>query len=56
MLRAEGQEREALGAAQQLLNELLESRRPDDQPVKIAFAQALDAALALGEREQDNSC
>lgn len=52
VLRAEGQEREALGAAQQLLNELLESRRPDDQPVKIAFAQALDAALALGEREQ----
>jgi class 3 adenylate cyclase/tetratricopeptide (TPR) repeat protein len=49
--RAEGDEREALAAAEQLLEEVLEVR-PADQPVKVAFPQALEATLALHERER----
>jgi tetratricopeptide (TPR) repeat protein len=48
VLRAEGKVREALAAAEQLLEEVLEIR-PADQPVKLALPQALEAALALGE-------
>ena len=50
MLRAEGKNREALAAARQVLDELLESA-PADQAVKLAFPQAVDAALALGEMD-----
>jgi hypothetical protein len=51
LLRAEGNEREALAAGEEVLSELVEVR-PTDQSVKVAFAQALDVALALGERER----
>jgi class 3 adenylate cyclase/tetratricopeptide (TPR) repeat protein len=51
VLRAEGNEREALTAAQEVLDELLEVR-PADQTVKAALPQALEASLALGERER----
>jgi class 3 adenylate cyclase/tetratricopeptide (TPR) repeat protein len=49
VLHAEGKEREALAAADEALTALLPIR-PGDQAVKIAFPQALEAALALGER------
>jgi predicted ATPase/class 3 adenylate cyclase len=49
VLRAEGKDREALAAADETLATLLVAR-PSDQGVKIAFPQALEAALALGER------
>jgi class 3 adenylate cyclase/tetratricopeptide (TPR) repeat protein len=51
VLRAEENYRDALAAAQQVLDELFESA-PADQAVKIAFPQALEAALALDERER----
>ena len=51
VLRAEGSEREALAAAQEVLDELLEVR-PADQTIKMALPQALEASLALGERER----
>jgi tetratricopeptide (TPR) repeat protein len=51
VLRAEGKEREALAAANEVLDELLESN-PTEQAVKVALPQALEAALALGERER----
>jgi class 3 adenylate cyclase/tetratricopeptide (TPR) repeat protein len=50
LLRAEGKERQALVAAEEVLTASLEIR-PADQNVKVAFPQALEAALALGERE-----
>jgi class 3 adenylate cyclase/tetratricopeptide (TPR) repeat protein len=50
VLRAEGNDRDALATAQQVMGELFE-RAPADQAVKIAFPQALESALALGERE-----
>jgi class 3 adenylate cyclase/tetratricopeptide (TPR) repeat protein len=50
VLRAEGREREALAAAEEVLAAL--EIRPQDQAVKIAFPQALEAALALGERRR----
>jgi class 3 adenylate cyclase/tetratricopeptide (TPR) repeat protein len=49
VLRAEGKEREALAAADEALTTTLPIR-PADQTVKMAFPQALEAALALGER------
>jgi tetratricopeptide (TPR) repeat protein len=49
VLRAEGKERQALAAAEEVLSAMI---RPADQQVKVAFAQALEAALALGERER----
>jgi len=51
VLAAEGKERQALAAAQEVLSAIVEIR-PADQAVKVAFPQAVDAALALGEREQ----
>ncbi len=51
VLGAEGNEREALAAAQEVLDELLDVR-PADQTVKIAVPQALEASLALGDRER----
>jgi class 3 adenylate cyclase/tetratricopeptide (TPR) repeat protein len=48
VLRAEGKEREALAAAEEVLAAL--AIRPQDQAMKIAFPHALEAALALGER------
>ena len=50
VLHAEGRDREALGAAERVLAEELELR-PGEQSVKIAVPLALDAALALGQRE-----
>jgi tetratricopeptide (TPR) repeat protein len=50
VLHAEGHEREALAIVENALHELLET--PTDQSLKTAFPQALDAALALGERER----
>ncbi len=49
VLQAEGKEREALAAADEALTAMLPIR-PSDQAVKVAFPQALEAALALGER------
>jgi tetratricopeptide (TPR) repeat protein len=49
VLHAEGKEREALAAADEALTAMLPIR-PSDQTVKVAFPQALEAALALGER------
>ena len=49
VLRAEGNDSEALAAAQGVLDALLELR-PADQTVKIAIPQLLEASLALGER------
>jgi len=49
VLHAEGKEREALAAADEALTTTLPIR-PGDQSVKMAFPQALEAALALGER------
>ncbi|MFL5963267.1 MAG: AAA family ATPase [Gaiellaceae bacterium] len=51
VLRAEGKDRQALAAAQEVLTAIVETR-PGDQAVKVAFPQALEAALALGERER----
>jgi tetratricopeptide (TPR) repeat protein len=51
VLRAEGNEREALAAAEEVFTSVVPIR-PADQTVKVAFPQALDAALALGERER----
>jgi hypothetical protein len=51
VLRAEGKERQAFAAAEEVLSALVEIR-PADQAVKVAFPQALEAALALGERER----
>jgi tetratricopeptide (TPR) repeat protein len=48
VLRAEGKEREALAAAEEVLAGI--EVRPHDQATKVAVAQALEAALALGER------
>jgi hypothetical protein len=49
LLRTEGKDREALAAAEKVLAELVPTR-PADQGVKVAFPQALEAALALSER------
>jgi class 3 adenylate cyclase/tetratricopeptide (TPR) repeat protein len=49
VLHAEGKERDALAAADEALTAMLPIR-PGDQTVKVAFPQALEAALALGER------
>jgi class 3 adenylate cyclase/tetratricopeptide (TPR) repeat protein len=51
VLRAEGKDRQALAAAEEVLSALVEIR-PTDQAVKVAFPQALDAALALGEHQR----
>ena len=51
VLAAEGKERQALAAAEEVLTAIVESR-PADQAVKVAFPQALEAALALDERER----
>jgi class 3 adenylate cyclase/tetratricopeptide (TPR) repeat protein len=51
VLRAEGKEREALAAAEEVLTALVDLR-PTDQGVKIAFPQAVEAALAVGRRDQ----
>jgi class 3 adenylate cyclase/tetratricopeptide (TPR) repeat protein len=51
VLRAEGKEREALTAADEALTGTV-AIRPADQTVKVAFPQALEAALALSGREQ----
>jgi tetratricopeptide (TPR) repeat protein len=51
VLRAEGKQREALAGAQTVLDELLEIT-PSDQAIKVALPQALEAALALDERQR----
>jgi class 3 adenylate cyclase/tetratricopeptide (TPR) repeat protein len=51
LLRTEGKDREALTAAEEVLAELVPTR-PADQGVKVAFPQALEAALAVGERDR----
>jgi tetratricopeptide (TPR) repeat protein len=51
LLHAEGEEGEALAAADEVISELVAST-PADQSVKMAFPQGLEAALALGERER----
>jgi predicted ATPase/class 3 adenylate cyclase len=51
VLRGEGKEREALASAEEALHAMI-GVRPSDQAVKVAFPQALEAALALGERER----
>jgi hypothetical protein len=51
VLAAEGKERQALAAAAEVLTATV-GIRPADQAVKVAFPQALEAALALGERER----
>jgi tetratricopeptide (TPR) repeat protein len=48
--RADGNEREALAAAEEALEMSVD--RPADQTVKVALPQAVEAALALGERER----
>jgi class 3 adenylate cyclase/tetratricopeptide (TPR) repeat protein len=50
VLRAEGKDRQALAAADEVLTTLVET--PADQAVKVAFPQALEAALALGDRDR----
>jgi predicted ATPase/class 3 adenylate cyclase len=50
VLHAEGRAREALAAADQALTAITEIS-PLDQNVKVAFPIALEAALALGERQ-----
>jgi tetratricopeptide (TPR) repeat protein len=50
LLRAEGKERQALAAAEEV--QVAMGIRPSEQFVKVAFPQALEAALALGERER----
>jgi class 3 adenylate cyclase/tetratricopeptide (TPR) repeat protein len=49
--RAEGEQTQALAAAEDVLTSLIDVR-PSDQAVKVAFPEALEAALALGERER----
>jgi class 3 adenylate cyclase/tetratricopeptide (TPR) repeat protein len=49
--RAEGKEREALAAAEEALERSV-GDRPADQTVKVAFPQAVEAALALGDRNR----
>ncbi len=51
VLRAEGDAEGALAAAEEVLASALETR-PADPAVKVAFPQALEAALALGEVEK----
>jgi class 3 adenylate cyclase/predicted ATPase len=51
VLLAEGREREALAAAEDVLA-TIDELGPGSQPVSVAFPQALEAALALGERER----
>jgi tetratricopeptide (TPR) repeat protein len=51
VLLAQGKQREALTTATNALAELLETH-PTVQATKVAVPQALEAALALGEREQ----
>jgi tetratricopeptide (TPR) repeat protein len=51
VLRAEGKEREALAAAEQVMATMGGSS-PADQTFKIAYPQALEATLSLGERER----
>ena len=51
VLRAEGREQEALAAAEDVLASMDEVG-PADQMIKIAFPHALEAALALGERQR----
>ena len=51
VLAAEGKERQALAAAEEVLSATV-GIRPADQAVKVALPQALEAALALGERER----
>jgi len=51
ILGAEAKDRQALAAAEEVLSALVEIR-PADQAVKVAFPQALEAALALGELER----
>jgi tetratricopeptide (TPR) repeat protein len=50
-LRAEGKEQEALVAAGEALA-AIDELGPTSQPVKVAYPEALEAALALGERER----
>ncbi len=50
VLRGEGKERQALAAVEEVLTAI--GMRPSDQAVKVAFVQALEAALALGERDR----
>jgi class 3 adenylate cyclase/tetratricopeptide (TPR) repeat protein len=51
VLRGEGKEREAFAAAEEVVSAIVEIR-PADPAVKVAFPQALEAALALGDRER----
>jgi tetratricopeptide (TPR) repeat protein len=51
LLRAEGKDREALRAAEEALA-AIDVLGTASQPAKVAFLQALEAALALGERER----
>ncbi|MDQ3876021.1 MAG: AAA family ATPase, partial [Actinomycetota bacterium] len=51
LLRGEGDDLEALAAAEEALA-AIDELGPTSQPVKVAFPQALEAALALGERER----
>ncbi len=51
VLHAGGTERAALSAAEEALGSI-DEQGPTAQAVKVAFPQALDAALALGERER----
>jgi class 3 adenylate cyclase/tetratricopeptide (TPR) repeat protein len=51
VLRAEGKERQALVAAEEALT-MAVGDRPADQTVKVSFPQAVEAALALGDRDR----
>jgi tetratricopeptide (TPR) repeat protein len=51
VLGGEGKDRQALAAAEEVLTAIV-GVRPADQAVKVAFPHALEAALALGERER----
>jgi class 3 adenylate cyclase/predicted ATPase len=51
VLAAEGSKPQALAAAEEVLTAGV-VLRPADQAVKVAFPQALEAALTLGERER----
>jgi predicted ATPase/class 3 adenylate cyclase len=51
VLNAEGKQSEALASAQDVLGAIVEIGA-SDQAVKVALPQALEAALALGERER----
>jgi tetratricopeptide (TPR) repeat protein len=51
VLRAEGTDREALAAAEEALV-AIDDLGPTSLPVKIGLPEALEAALALGERER----